>query len=212
MNLLALNSGGIDSPVATNLMLERGFSVDAIVFDNQPFSDQKDRDLALKTLEKLSELHNTEIKAYILPHGFIQEKFLNEADEEEVKYSCLFSRRTMMRAASRIAGEDYRGLVTGENLAQVASQTLDNLVVIDESAGKEVIRPLLTWDKEETVNKAKEIGTYDLSIQGGIVCASNPDYPETHGAIKDLKELEKKFEIEKLVKKSIKDKKVKELS
>lgn len=204
MRLLALNSGGMDSPVATHRMLVKGCEMAAVIFDNQPFTDQEDVDTALETIQRLADLHDTRITTYVVPHGFVQERFLSEASEGEVGYSCLFSRRMMVRVSCRIAEVDgLQGLVTGENLAQVASQTLDNVAVIDDASDLPVFRPILGEDKNDVVAEARVIGTFDISSQGGIVCAVNPDYPETAGVIERMREIEEGFDIEELVKRSL---------
>jgi thiamine biosynthesis protein ThiI len=107
----------------------------------------------------------------------------------------------MMRAAARLAREHGAlALVTGENLAQVASQTLENLGVIEEASPLPVLRPLLTNDKLETVALARRIGTFDTSIQPYDDCCSLfvPDHPATRARLSDVKEAEAKLEIEKL--------------
>jgi thiamine biosynthesis protein ThiI len=206
MHLLALNSGGIDSPVAMHRMMEHGHAVDAVVFDNRPFTDEDDVETAIETVDHLATLHDTEMTVFVVPHGFVQETFLEQAGEETVKYSCLFSRRVMMRVGSAIAREQgCRGLVTGENLSQVASQTLDNLTVIGEAAELPVFRPLLGSNKPDTTTEAREIGTFALSSQGGITCAANPDYPETHAALEELERVEDDFDVEGLVKRSLEE-------
>jgi thiamine biosynthesis protein ThiI len=204
MRLLALNSGGIDSPVAMHRMLAKGFETPAVIFDSQPFTDEEDVETAVATVERLADLHDTTIETFIVPHGHVQERFLQEADDDEVAYSCLFSRRMMVRAACRIAADnDIRGLLTGENLAQVASQTLDNLVVIDEPADRPIFRPVLGEDKNDVTEEAREIGTFEIPPDGGIVCAATPDHPETHGVRERMNEIEDGFDIEELIEKAL---------
>ncbi|MFB6166707.1 MAG: 7-cyano-7-deazaguanine synthase [Candidatus Nanohaloarchaea archaeon] len=206
MKLLALNSGGIDSPVAMHMMLENGFDVEAVVFDLQPFTDEEDVETALETVERLEERHDTGIRATVVPHGFVQERFLDEAGEDEAKYNCLFSRRMMLRTAERLARErDCEGLLTGESLGQVASQTLDNLAVTGEAVEMQVYRPLIGLDKVEIVDRAKEAGTYEVSTRGGIACAAVVDYPETHGVIEEMRSIEERFDVERMVEKGVEE-------
>ncbi|MDY6774415.1 MAG: hypothetical protein SVS85_04405, partial [Candidatus Nanohaloarchaea archaeon] len=200
MEFLALNSGGIDSPAAMHLMLEHGHDLRAVVFDLEPFTDEEDVDTALETVERLEEVHDTDIPTRVVPHGFVQERFLDTVGEDEVKYNCLFSRRTMLRTAERLAEDSgVEGLVTGESLGQVASQTLDNLVVTGSAVEMPVIRPLLGLDKLEIEEVAKDAGTYEFSTQGGIQCAAVIDYPETHGAVEELERIEEQFDVEEMV-------------
>ncbi|MDY6770380.1 MAG: hypothetical protein SV186_00310 [Candidatus Nanohaloarchaea archaeon] len=204
MKLLALNSGGLDSPVATHRMLAKGFDMEAVVFDNRPFTDEEDIETAVATVEELAESHDASIPLHTVPHGFVQEAYLQEADDEEVDYACLFSRRMMFRVASELASRrDAGGLVTGENLAQVASQTLDNMVVIDDAATVPVFRPVLGLDNYELSQEARRIGTFDLSRQGGIVCSATPDHPETHGTLERMREIEERFDLGDLVDRSL---------
>lgn len=200
MKLIALNSGGIDSPAAMHLMLEHGHTLETVIFDLEPFTEEEDVETAIETVERLERTHGVEIPVTVIPHGFVQEQFLEESDEGEVKYNCLFSRRTMLRTAERMAEErGAKGLLTGESLGQVASQTLDNLVVTGSAVDIPVIRPLVGLNKVEIEEIAEEAGTYEVSAQGGIQCAAVIDYPETHGAVEEIEEIEEQFDMEELV-------------
>lgn len=200
MKLLALNSGGIDSPVAMHMMLEQGHELEAVIFDLQPFTSEEDVETALETVEVLEEFHDTEIPVHVVPHGFVQETFLEQVDEDNVHYNCLFSRRVMLKTAETLA-EDIgaEGLITGESLGQVASQTLDNVVVTGDAVELPIFRPLLGLNKVEIVDRARDVGTYDVSTEGGIQCAANIEYPETHGAIQKMEDIEEQFDVEKIV-------------
>lgn len=200
MKLVALNSGGIDSPAAMHLMLENGVELEAVSFDLAPFTDQEDVDTAVATVEQLEERHGTAIPARVVPHGFVQEAFLDAVDEDDVKYNCLFSRRVMLKTAARIAAEvDADGLLTGESMGQVASQTLDNLVVTGAAVDIPVYRPLIGMDKMEIEDVARDAGTYSISTQGGISCAAVIDHPETHGAVEEMEALEQELDVAGMV-------------
>lgn len=200
MKLLALNSGGIDSPVAMHMLLRNGHELECVIFDLEPFSSQEDVATAEKTVAILEEVHETEIPVHVVRHGFVQERFLEEINEEHVQYNCLFSRRVMLKTAEALAEKiGAAGLVTGESLGQVASQTLDNVVVTGSAVDLPVLRPLIGFNKEEIVAIARDIGTYVVSTQGGIQCAANIDYPETHGTIEEMERIEEAFDVDGMV-------------
>ncbi|MDY6768986.1 MAG: 7-cyano-7-deazaguanine synthase [Candidatus Nanohaloarchaea archaeon] len=204
MKLMALNSGGIDSPAAMHMMLAQGHELEAVIFDLAPFTDEADVDTAVETVEQLEEEHETDIPTHVVPHGFVQERFLDEVEEDAVAYNCLFSRRTMLRTAEQLAEErGADGLVTGESLGQVASQTLDNIVVTGSAVDMQVYRPLIGLDKLEIEAVAKEAGTYDTSTQGGIQCAAVIEYPETHGKVAEMERIEEQFDVAGMVEKSL---------
>ncbi len=196
MKLLALNSGGIDSPVAMHMLLRNGHELEAVIFDLEPFTSQEDVETAVETVEVLEEVHETDIPVHIVPHGFVQERFLAEADEDYVHYNCLFSRRVMYKTAEELADRvGAEALATGESLGQVASQTLDNIVVTGSAVEMPVVRPVIGLDKNEIIDTAKDIGTFSVSTEGGVQCAANIDFPETHGAVEEMERIEERFDI-----------------
>ncbi|MDY6761676.1 MAG: hypothetical protein SVY41_01380 [Candidatus Nanohaloarchaea archaeon] len=204
MELVALNSGGIDSPAAMHMMLRNGHDVQAVVFDIQPFTDEEDVDTAVATVEQLEEVHGTDIPTWVVPHGFVQEAFLDRVDRDEARYNCLFSRRVMLKTAEQLARNNGAGgLLTGESLGQVASQTLDNIVVTGDAVQLPVYRPLIGLDKIEIEEIARDAGTYRLSTGGGIDCAAIIDHPETHGAVEEMRSIEERFDVEAMVEKGV---------
>ncbi|MDY6769527.1 MAG: hypothetical protein SVU88_00990 [Candidatus Nanohaloarchaea archaeon] len=206
MELVALNSGGIDSPAAMHMMLRNGHAVDAVVFDLAPFTDAEDVETAVATVEQLEEVHDTAIPTTVVPHGFVQERFLDAVDEREARYSCLFSRRMMLRTADALARERGAGaLLTGESLGQVASQTLDNVAVTGDAADRPVHRPLIGLDKVEIEDIARDAGTYSISTQGGVQCAAMVDHPETHGTVEEIANIEERFDIDAMVEQGLAD-------
>ena len=148
MKAILLVSGGIDSPVAGRLLTEKGVELVGVHFGVE--SDK---------IRKLSEKIGLK-KVYIVPHD------LSGFENSEKRYTCLYCKRLMLRVAEKIAEkEGCKYIVTGENLGQVASQTLDNMFVEDKAVKITILRPLLTRDKEETVTMAKRFETYDISIK-----------------------------------------------
>jgi thiamine biosynthesis protein ThiI len=196
MKLLSLLSGGIDSPVATYLMLRRGDQCVALHFDNQPFTDESQLEKAKDLVGRLKE-YSSEIPLYIVPHGKTQIEFARHAIR---KFGCVFCRRMMLRIGEKIARkEECEALLTGESLGQVASQTLPNIRVEEEAVDIPILRPLIGFDKLEIERIAKEIGTYDISIRPGLCCTIVPDKPATVSRIEKIREEESKVGVERLV-------------
>jgi len=188
--VVSLISGGIDSPVATFMMMKRGCEVPLAHFFNETLHSPQVR----RKLERLAQVLTKvqpEIKLYMVPFGELQRGIIRSIPS---RYRMLVYRRVMTRLADKIAEvEGAKALVTGDSLAQVASQTLDNLRVIYAAAGRPVLAPLIGFDKEETIKLAKEIGTYEISILPYKDCCSFmiAPHPETHGRLEVIEELER---------------------
>jgi thiamine biosynthesis protein ThiI len=184
-----LLSGGIDSPVAGWSAMRRGCTLSAIYFHSFPFTGDRTKEKVLDLARKLSVWHGP-LTVHVVHFTEVQ-KALRAAGPAEL--AVVLYRRMMMRAASHIAqAESGKALVTGENLGQVASQTLDNLAVIEEAASLPVLRPLVTFDKSEIIERAERIGTYDLSIQPYDDCCSLfvPRHPATRARLIDVQRAE----------------------
>jgi thiamine biosynthesis protein ThiI len=180
-----LMSGGIDSPVAGWSAMRRGCTLSAIYFHSFPYTGDRTREKVLDLARRLSPWHGR-IAVHVVHFTDVQKALRAHGPGE---LAVLLYRRMMMRAASRIAvAEKARALVTGENLGQVASQTLENLAVIEDAAELPVLRPLLTFDKSEIIARAQAIGTYELSILPYDDCCSLfvPRHPATHARTDDL--------------------------
>lgn len=198
MKLLALISGGIDSPVAAQMLLAKGAELVAVHFDNRPFADEKQIEKTRVLVRKLEELSKRKIKFYLVPHG---KSLLEISRKATRRFGCVICRRMMIRTAERIAGrENADALLTGESLGQVASQTLRNIGTEEASVDIPIIRPLIGLDKVEIERIAKEIGTYDTSIMPGSCCTFVPDKPATQARLKSILEEESKMDIDELVK------------
>ncbi|MFQ5909637.1 MAG: tRNA sulfurtransferase [Thermoplasmata archaeon] len=197
MKLLSLISGGIDSPVATYLMLRRGDNCMALHFDNQPFTDDRQLQKAKDLVRHLGNYAKERIPLHIVPHGKTQIEFARHSIR---RFGCVFCRRMMLRVGERIASnEGCEALVTGESLGQVASQTLSNIGVEEDAVDIPILRPLIGFDKVEIERIARDIGTYEISIRPGLCCTIVPEKPATLSNVETIWEEERKVGIEKLV-------------
>ncbi len=168
---VALLSGGIDSPVAIHLMKHR-LDVIAVHFHQQPLSDEKE----VEKVKELAKLLNLK-KLYLIPFVDVLKELTKKCQH---KYYYVISKIAMFKCAELIADKDKaKYLITGENLAQVSSQTLSNLTVITNNLSLEIFRPVLTFDKQEIIAKAKEIGTYEISKGPEICSLLGPKSPAT---------------------------------
>jgi len=158
----ALLSGGIDSPVATLLMMRRGMLLNAVNFYSPPFTGPKSLTKILKIASIVSEFMSVPFYLYVVPLTKIQLLF---KDIKENRYSVILQRRSMMRIANKISDiTNTKVLVSGESLGQVASQTIENLLTISDSSQKTILRPLIGFTKNETIKLSQKFGTYETSI------------------------------------------------
>lgn len=207
---VSLISGGIDSPVSSFLSQKRGIELIYCHFHSLPFVDKFSVDKVVDLVKILNQYQNGS-KIYLVPFADIQKEILIKTKE---KFRVVLYRRMMLKIAERIALEEKAGaLITGENLAQVASQTLPNISVIQNAVSIPVLRPLIMYDKEEIIVKAKEIGTFELSIREHQDCCSRflPKHPSTNAKLEEVQKEEENLDIEKLVEKAIKDTKIKKI-
>ncbi len=187
--VIVLLSGGIDSPVASYYAMKRGCSPIYIHFHSHPYTNIASQQKVERLASILSK-YNPSSKAYFIPFIDIQKQIMTKTDK---KYRVILYRRYMMRIAEMIARkEEAKALVTGENLAQVSSQTTENMSSIQEATSMLIMRPLVCFDKQEIINKAKEIGTYETSIEPHEDCCSLfiPKHPATKSDLKTLKSME----------------------
>ena len=193
---IVLLSDGIDSPVACHLAIKQGYDVVALTYDNESFSSPANLEITKSILMRISELHNVPIKLYVAKNGKNLESIIEKLSPASRSYICVLCKRVMIKLANDLAVREHADyLVTGENLGQVASQTLDNMIVISKASKRHIIRPLLCMDKLEIEKIAKDIGTYELSIQPKDGCGAVPKYPQTHADSTFVEGLEKDIEL-----------------
>jgi thiamine biosynthesis protein ThiI len=204
---IVLISGGIDSPVAAFYTLKRGMKTIFVHFHAMPFTDKASID-KVKRLVKILNKFQFGSKIYLVPFSDIQEEILLKAP---AKFRVILYRRFMLYIAEQIAKKaKAKALITGDSLGQVASQTLENIGVINEAVGSLILRPLIGQDKEEIIKTAKQIGTFDISILPHQDCCARflPSKPETKANLKEVKLVEKKINIKKFVSKALEKTKV----
>ena len=195
-------SGGIDSPVAGHMITRRGAAIDAVYFETPPYTGEAAAEKVRTLAEKLTE-YCGEIYLHSISLTEIQETLVKTCKE---RLFTLLLRRFMVRCASRLAERYGAGcLITGESLAQVASQTMLSLGVTDAVATVPVLRPCIGLDKEEIVVRAREIGTFETSILPYEDCCTvfTPKHPDTRPDMADILEEESKLDIDGLVERAM---------
>jgi len=199
---LLLLSGGIDSPVAGWLAAKRGLALDAVYFHSPPYIGEKSRDKVLtlaqilarwQALETVTVVHFTDIQQRLRATG-------------AAELAVVLYRRMMMRIADAVAdAQRSDALVTGENLGQVASQTIQNMTVIEDAARRLVLRPLATYDKVETTALARRIGTLETSELPFDDCCSLfvPSHPATAARVVDAERAEASVDLAAAVRQAV---------
>ncbi|MDD3858414.1 MAG: THUMP domain-containing protein, partial [Methanoculleus sp.] len=161
--LVALVSGGIDSPVAAYLMMKRGCRIVPLYIGLEGYLDGTNLARTKATVEALRR-YQPDIGLLVVEDGYLARARRTLEERGEERYTCLLCKRRMYRIAAEVARRTgAKGFVTGESMGQVASQTLDNLAVLTDAAAIPVYRPLIAFDKEDVVRLARDIGTFDAS-------------------------------------------------
>ena len=197
MKLVSLISSGIDSPVATYLLSKKADEIILVHGDIHPFKDDREINNFKKLASHLKKIIPCNMKIYLIPHGYNLHSFKQGCNN---RFTCVFCKRMLLRYAEKIAEKhDADAIIMGDSLGQVASQTLQNISVIDQAIKIPVLRPLIGFDKEEIVKIAKNIGTYDLSILPSNGCNAVPNKPATMTKIEKIIEEENKIDINSLL-------------
>jgi len=196
--VIALLSGGIDSPVAARFVLKRGSPVIFVHFHSLPFTSNESVE-KVKALAAILKKYQASGKIYLVPFAPAQKEVVVKTPE---KLRVVLYRRLMLRIAAKIADKERcLGIVTGDSLGQVASQTLENMAAVEEASGPPVLRPLIGLDKEEIITIAKNIGTYEISIRPHDDCCVRfvPKHPETKARLYDVKKAEEALDLKNLI-------------
>ena len=196
--VMTLISGGLDSPIAAINVMKRGSANSFIHFHGTPFVGDEVLNKVEDLVRAVNQFAPRKQKLYVIPFGKVQEKI---ALKTNPKLRTLLYRRMMIRLAAKVAARDgAKALVTGESLGQVASQTVENLAVTNEVTNMPILRPLITYDKEDIINLAKKWNTYDVSIRPGADCCTL--FADRHPTIRAEREVvlaeEAKIDIEAL--------------
>ena len=199
---VSLLSGGIDSPVSTYMIAKRGVKVIPVHFFSFPYTSEAAKEKVLE-LAHILEDYCGKLTVEIVPFTRIQEEIRDKCPEE---YFTLIMRRFMMRIAERIA-DNYgaKAIVTGENLGQVASQTMEAMASTQSVISMPVLQPLIGMDKEEIIALARKLGTFDTSVLPYEDCCTvfTPRHPRTHPNIEDVEKAESALDVEALVEEAL---------
>lgn len=199
---LLLLSGGIDSPVAGHLAQKRGCRLRALYFHSPPHTSERALDKVERLAARLAEQQRS-LSLHVVPFTQIQERTRDGAPAELL---VVLYRRTMMRVASRLAAAHGCGaIVTGESLGQVASQTLENLRAIEDAADFPVLRPLIAYDKQDTISLARKLQTFDISTEPHLDCCSLfvPRHPTTCANLERVRAVEARLELAALLDRAV---------
>ena len=199
---VALLSGGIDSPVASYMMAKRGVQLEMIHFASPPYTSEQAREKVLQLARELVPWCGR-LTVHVVPFAEIQEEIRRSCPED---HFTLIMRRFMMRIAEDIAAHnECKAIVTGENLGQVASQTMEAMACTQDVTNLPVLQPLIGMDKRDIVKIAREIGTFDTSILPYEDCCTvfTPRHPKTRPTVAEVAEAESALDVDALVREAV---------
>lgn len=199
---VTLLSGGIDSPVSSYMIAKRGVRLIPVHFFSFPYTSQQAKDKVVE-LAQLLTAYCGRMTMEVVPFTHIQEEIRDKCPEE---YFTLIMRRFMMRIAQHIAeANGAKAIVTGENLGQVASQTMEAMASTQAVIHLPVLQPLIGMDKEEIITIARKIGTFDTSILPYEDCCTvfTPRHPRTRPTLDEVEIAESALDVETLVQEAI---------
>lgn len=197
---LLLLSGGIDSPVAGYMMAKRGTKLFALHFHSFPYTSELARLKVEELASKIARYNAGDLEIYMCSMTHMQEAINKYANEI---YNITLLRRAMFRIAERLCKEKgFQMIITGESLGQVASQTIESMSVVGNVVKDiQIMRPLVAFDKQDTIDIARKIDTYDISIRPYEDCCTVfvPDNPVTRPKLANVEREEAKFDVDKIV-------------
>jgi len=200
--VVSLISGGIDSPVAAYRMMQRGCRLIFVHFHSTPYLDKTSQEKVRQLVTTLTR-HQFLSRLYLVPFGEIQRQIIATVSRP---LRVVLYRRMMLRIAEGVARkEKAKALLTGESLGQVASQTLDNMSVIQQAATLPILRPLVGMDKQEIIDQARRIGTFEISSIPDQDCCQLfvPKHPATKAKPWEVEEAESKLDVAELMRMGI---------
>ncbi|MCC9294869.1 tRNA 4-thiouridine(8) synthase ThiI [Clostridium sp. WLY-B-L2] len=195
-------SGGIDSPVAGYMMARRGVRLNCVYFHSHPYTSERAKE-KVKELAGVLKKYTGSISLYVVPFTKIQMSIIENCREDELT---IIMRRFMMRIACNLAERHgINSVTTGESIGQVASQTMEGLVVSNDVADRPVFRPLIAMDKVDIMDVARQIGTYEISILPYEDCCTIfvPKHPKIKPRVEEIRKAESVLDIDALVKESV---------
>ena len=201
-NVLSLLSGGIDSPVASYLMMKRGCRVNFIHF--HVFSENKlIKDTKMQYVFEILNEYQGNSRIYLVPYYQFEMAVLKTVNTRG--HELILFRRFMVKVAERIALQNgFKALVTGDSLGQVASQTMENIAQVTKIISMPIFQPLIAYDKQEIIDLAKKVGTYELAIENyKDCCAIVSSNPRTKANINQILSLEERMNIDEVIGKTL---------
>ena len=199
---MLLISGGIDSPVAGHMIAKRGVKISAVHFYSYPYTSERAREKVVE-LTRILASYAGEVGLYLVPFTEIQLTIHEKCPKSE---TTVLMRRLMMKISERIALScGAQALVTGESIGQVASQTIESLTVTNDSVDLPVFRPLIGFDKEEIVTRAKAMGSFETSILPFEDCCTVfvPQHPVTRPKLADIRQSEARVDFTQMIETAI---------
>jgi thiamine biosynthesis protein ThiI len=186
LKFVSLMSGGIDSPVATDMILRRGWEACILNMENVPFSGPDESEKVEEIARRLSAIHPGRVRLFRASHGLVLSAV---TERSNLRYTCILCKKAMLMTADSLCDEVGASIIVmGDSMGQVASQTLKNISAVSRNVRHPIVRPLIGLDKIEIEERAKSIGTFELSIRRTHGCTAAPRYPMTMAVSERLEE------------------------